>query len=295
MIIGKSNILTTGKMKVKAFHLEGVTKQNARPDTILNCELQHNTIKLIQEGIVYNNSAYVQMAETKFVPVGDGTEVGLLKFLQNADVPIHTEINRRYDINRVIAHVPMRSSQPGYFYTACAVDEGDGFINIHIKGAPEAVLPLAQFICGPGNDLLNLDATNKGLFIEEVEKMASSPLRVIAFAHAEIEAAKWGEYVAARPDNSLNEVLASCLIQSDPEMGAGLGIKIVGALGLEDKVRPKAKSALAHAIGPAEDPRITVRMLTGDCLATAQAVARQVGLVTDADLEKSKQNVIMDA
>lgn len=122
-IIGKSNVLTTGKMKVKQFHLEGVTKRNARPDTILNCELQQSTIKVLQEGILYNNSAYVQMGETKFVPVGDGTEVGLLKFLQNADIPIHTEINRRFDVERVIANVPMRSSSAGLFYTACAVDE----------------------------------------------------------------------------------------------------------------------------------------------------------------------------
>jgi len=58
-LIGKSNVLTTGKMKVKQFLLEGVTKQNARPDTILNCELSDQTIKLVQEGILYNNSAYV--------------------------------------------------------------------------------------------------------------------------------------------------------------------------------------------------------------------------------------------
>lgn len=185
-IIGKSNVLTTGKMKVKQFYLEGVTKRNARPDTILNCELQHETIKVLQEGILYNNSAYVQMGETKFVPVGDGTEVGLLKFLQNADIPIHTEINRRFDVNRVIAHVPMRSSSAGLFYTACAVDEGDGFINIHIKGAPDALLPLAEYICGEAGALCNLDEGAQAGFFSEVEKMAATPLRVIAFAHAEI-------------------------------------------------------------------------------------------------------------
>lgn len=191
MIIGKSNILTTGRMKVKQFHLEGVTKQNARPDTILNCELNDQTLRLVQEGILYNNSAYVQMGETKFVPVGDGTEVGLLKFLQNADVPIHTEINRRFDIQRVVAQVPLRQTSPGLFYTACAVDEGDDFINIHIKGAPDAVLPLAQYIAGPGAELQALDESQKAFFRVEVDKMAATPLRVIAFAHAEIQKTEW--------------------------------------------------------------------------------------------------------
>lgn len=112
-IIGKSNILTRGDQKVRAFYLEGQTKMCNRDDTFLNCELKQDTIRLVQEGILYNNSAYVQMGEKKFVPVGDGTEVGLLKFLQNADIPIHTEINRRYDTNRVIAHVPMRHATAG--------------------------------------------------------------------------------------------------------------------------------------------------------------------------------------
>jgi magnesium-transporting ATPase (P-type) len=92
----------------------------------------------------------------------------------------------------------------------------------------------------------------------------------------------------------MNDILSSVLIPH-----AGLGIKIVGALGLEDKVRPKARSALQHAIGPADDPRVTVRMVTGDSLHTAQAVALQVGLVTEQQVQDSvagvNQSVIMSA
>ena len=60
------------------------------------------------------------MGERKFVPVGNGTEVGLLKFLQNADIPIHTLIRDRFDTNQVLATVPLRSNE-GKFFTACAV------------------------------------------------------------------------------------------------------------------------------------------------------------------------------
>jgi hypothetical protein len=38
-LIGKSNILTSGKMKVKKFYLEGKVRENNRPDTILRTEL----------------------------------------------------------------------------------------------------------------------------------------------------------------------------------------------------------------------------------------------------------------
>jgi magnesium-transporting ATPase (P-type) len=176
-LIGKSNILTTGRMRVKSFHLEGVTKLNQRPDTILNCELNQRTIDLIGQGILLNNSAYVQMGETKFVPVGDNTEVGLLKFLQNADIPIHTEILRRYDSNIVIASVPLRTKSTGMFYTACAVNEGNNMVSIHIKGAPAAILPLASHICGDAGNAYVLDDHSRAAFIREVEKMAACPLR----------------------------------------------------------------------------------------------------------------------
>lgn len=77
---------------------------------------------------------------------------------------------------------------------------------------------------------------------------------------------------------SPNTLLSGLLDNNSEEQT--LQVKIVGALGMQDNVRPKARSALAHAMGPAEDRRINVRMLTGDAKATAQAVAMQVGLIT---------------
>jgi magnesium-transporting ATPase (P-type) len=77
-----------------------------------------------------------------------------------------------------------------------------------------------------------------------------------------------------------------------------LEMKIVGALGLEDKIRPKAKSALHHAVGPDAD-RITVRLVSGDAKETCMAIALQVGLVTEENVRAVKnleqQNVILDA
>jgi magnesium-transporting ATPase (P-type) len=108
-LIGKTATITKNKMKVKSFHLEGRFINNNRPDTIFNCELNDSTIKLVQEGIMYNNSAYVEMGDTKYVPVGDGTEVGFLKFLQDADVPIHTLIKERFE--KVVAVVPKSSEE----------------------------------------------------------------------------------------------------------------------------------------------------------------------------------------
>jgi hypothetical protein len=75
-------------MKVARFYCQESTIINSRKNTILNCELGLDTIEKIKDSILYNCESRVEMDATSFVPVGNGTEVGLLKFLQDADIPI---------------------------------------------------------------------------------------------------------------------------------------------------------------------------------------------------------------
>jgi magnesium-transporting ATPase (P-type) len=75
LTVGVSLAFTTGKM--------------FKTDRILDCELSEQTLDLIKESILFNCSARIEMDATTYVPVGDATEVGLLKFLQDADIPIH--------------------------------------------------------------------------------------------------------------------------------------------------------------------------------------------------------------
>jgi hypothetical protein len=47
----------------------------------MNCELSLESINRIKDSILYNCEARVEMDSANYVPVGDGTEVALLKFL----------------------------------------------------------------------------------------------------------------------------------------------------------------------------------------------------------------------
>ena len=76
-------------MALLTFSLNESFNPKAPKNTLLNCELSEVTIELIKECILYNCDARVEMDETSYIPVGDNTEVALLKFLQDADVPIH--------------------------------------------------------------------------------------------------------------------------------------------------------------------------------------------------------------
>jgi Ca2+-transporting ATPase len=89
ILVGKTSTITKNDMKVTQFYCEQRLIKATRPDTLLNCELSESTITRIKECILYNCEARIEMDATTYIPVGNGTEVGLLKFLQNADIPVH--------------------------------------------------------------------------------------------------------------------------------------------------------------------------------------------------------------
>lgn len=89
IVCGKTATLTKNKMQVHEFFVENRYIKNTRKDTFVHCDLSIEAKTRIKECILWNSEAKVEMDVTTYVPVGNGTEVGLLKFLQDADIPIH--------------------------------------------------------------------------------------------------------------------------------------------------------------------------------------------------------------
>lgn len=95
ILVGKTSTITTGDMKVAQFLCEDKQIKNTRKNTLLHCELRQQTLEYIKESILFNCTARIEMDETTYVPVGNPTEVGLLKFLQDADIPVHLLIQQK--------------------------------------------------------------------------------------------------------------------------------------------------------------------------------------------------------
>ena len=127
---------------------------------------------------------------------------------------------------------------------AGGVRRTDETLEFAVKGAWEALRPL---IAADENTLAAADRV--------MEKMAAEGQRVIAVARRQLDA-------AARTEK-----------QEDLEQG----LELLGFLGLEDPLRPEVADAVAkcHTAG------IGMIMITGDHPATAEAIARQVGMVSD--------------
>lgn len=137
ILVGKTSTITTGEMKIAQFLCEDKQIKNTRKNTLLHCELSNITLELIKESILFNCSARIEMETTTFVPVGNATEVGLLKFLQDADIPVHLLIQQK--LGRVKTVSPFNSIKKR---SATVIENPNrpGTITVYIKGAPEVIL-----------------------------------------------------------------------------------------------------------------------------------------------------------
>lgn len=136
---------------------------------------------------MFNCSARIEMDATTYVPVGNPTEVGLLKFLQDADIPVHLLIQQK--LGRIKTLSPF-SSFKKRSATVVQNPNRPGTITVYLKGAPEIVLDMCSSIQS-ANGIVQLSPDLAEEIRKEVDAMASKPLRVISFAYFEMEEDQW--------------------------------------------------------------------------------------------------------
>lgn len=127
------------------------------------------------------------------------------------------------------------------------------------KGAPEVIVPLCTRLWSKEGEEELTEAKKKEV-MDAAEAMAKQALRVLA--------------IARKGGTDLK--------------GANVGMKLIGLVGMIDPPRPEAKDAIAECHGAG----IRVIMITGDHPVTAEAIARELGIlknervVKGTDLEK---------
>jgi Ca2+-transporting ATPase len=123
------------------------------------------------------------------------------------------------------------------------------------KGAPEAVA-----------DLCHLDAAARAQVQRQVQEMAVLGLRVLGVAKGRWKGQQW------------------------PASQHDFDFEFLGLLGLADPPRPEVPAALAAC----RQAGIRVIMMTGDHAATAQAIARQVGLSANGQVLTGPEMAALD-
>lgn len=184
---GKTGSLTTEEMKVIKFYAQFCLVLNSRKNTIHECQINTDTVKLMEEGIIYNSSVNIEMNEDAFyVPVGNATEVSLFKFLQDAEIPVHEIIRKKEGL---VLYEDSFSTIRKRSLVAMRHPEIEGIVRVYVKGAPEIVLDKCSHFFGPTGGLQQMKESDLQYVMNDClrENMAMQGLRTIAFAFRDFE------------------------------------------------------------------------------------------------------------
>ncbi|XP_041084164.1 plasma membrane calcium-transporting ATPase 1-like isoform X1 [Polyodon spathula] len=248
----KTGTLTMNRMTVVEAYI-GDTHFPQVPDPEA---LQPETLELLVNGIAVN-SAYT----TKILPpekegglprqVGNKTECSLLGLV----------LDLKKDYQAVRDEVPEEKLHKVYTFnssrksmsTVLKNPVGTGF-RMYSKGASEIILrKCTRILDGAGESRIFKVKDRDDMVCKVIEPMACNGLRTICLAMRDFE---------TEPDwDNENEILSN--------------LTCIAVVGIEDPVRPEVPDAITKC----QRAGITVRMVTGDNINTARAIATKCGIL----------------
>jgi Ca2+-transporting ATPase len=133
-------------------------------------------------------------------------------------------------------------------------DSGHEVVRCYVKGAPDQLLARATSFLNGSMEVEALTDSTGDRYLDENRQLGEQGLRVLATAYRDLDPGTF---------DPAGDLLA--LID---------GLTLLAMVGIVDPPRPQAKAALATARAAG----IRVRMITGDHVVTAQAIARELGI-----------------
>ncbi|XP_065605678.1 plasma membrane calcium-transporting ATPase 2 isoform X9 [Cyrtonyx montezumae] len=249
----KTGTLTTNRMTVVQAYIGDVHyKEIPDPDSV-----PAKTLELLVNAIAIN-SAYT----TKILPpekegglprqVGNKTECGLLGFV----------LDLKQDYEPVRNLIPEEKLYKVYTFNSVrksmstVIKMPDGSFRMYSKGASEIVLKKCSRILNAAGEPRVFRPRDRDEMVKKViEPMACDGLRTICVAFRDFNSSPEPDW-----DNE-NDILSD--------------LTCICVVGIEDPVRPE----VPEAIRKCQRAGITVRMVTGDNINTARAIAIKCGII----------------
>ncbi|KAM4820911.1 plasma membrane calcium-transporting ATPase 2 isoform 5-T6 [Thomomys bottae] len=249
----KTGTLTTNRMTVVQAYVGDVHYKEIPEPSSINAK----TLELLVNAISIN-SAYT----TKILPpekegalprqVGNKTECGLLGFvldLQQDYEPVRSQMPEE-KLYKVYTFNSVRKSM------STVIKMPDDSFRMYSKGASEIVLKkCCKILSGAGEPRVFRPRDRDEMVKKVIEPMACDGLRTICVAYRDFPGSPEPDW-----DNE-NDILSD--------------LTCICVVGIEDPVRPE----VPEAIRKCQRAGITVRMVTGDNINTARAIAIKCGII----------------
>uniref|UniRef100_A0A8B9YTF7 Calcium-transporting ATPase n=1 Tax=Bos mutus grunniens TaxID=30521 RepID=A0A8B9YTF7_BOSMU len=249
----KTGTLTTNRMTVVQAYVGDIHYKEIPDPSSINAK----TMELLVHAIAIN-SAYT----TKILPpekegalprqVGNKTECGLLGFV----------LDLKQDYEPVRAQMPEEKLYKVYTFNSVrksmstVIKLPDESFRMYSKGASEIVLKkCCKILNGVGEPRVFRPRDRDEMVKKVIEPMACDGLRTICVAYRDFPSSPEPDW--DNENDILNELTCICVV------------------GIEDPVRPE----VPEAIRKCQRAGITVRMVTGDNINTARAIAIKCGII----------------
>jgi len=248
----KTGTLTENQMTVQEVYAGGrlyqVTGVGYEPEGSLQLDgaavepARHPALlECLRAGVLCNDAQIVRNEEGRLKVEGDPTEAALLVVGEKAGL-VHADTHRESPRRDVI---PFESE---HMYRATLHDANGGRV-IYKVGAVERLIDRCDDALGSDGERMPLD---RDAIRAAVEAMAGRGLRVLALCRRQVEA----DHHQLEPSHVESKMTF---------------------LGLEGMIDPPRPEAIA-AVRKCQTAGIAVKMITGDHLITARAIAGQIGL-----------------
>ena len=225
--------------------------------------LNQDVKDLLKESIVINSTAFEGEQDGKQQFIGSKTETALLSFARDhlGMGPVREE---RSNANTVQI-VPFDSARK---CMASVVKMENQQFRMYVKGASEILLTECnRIIRDPGHEVSETAITPENVYAlnAAITHYASRSLRTIAFLYRDFE--DWPPRgVPTQPDDPQSVVFHKVLQD----------MVFLAVVGIQDPLR----EGVAAAVRACQNAGVYVRMVTGDNILTAKAIAEECGIYT---------------
>eukprot|EP00835_Amoeboradix_gromovi_P001929 NODE_99_length_20944_cov_0.552746.p1 type:complete len:912 gc:universal NODE_99_length_20944_cov_0.552746:14671-17406(+) len=250
----KTGTLTQNKMTVVSGTFGITVSWETQADDGVNKLIDSNLWSALMENIAINSSAFEEVdSETgKLAFVGSKTETALLGWQNKFGV----NANDLRKSSTVAALYPF-SSERKSMSVILKKNNSDGsfFYRLLTKGASEIVFKQCQFIANNAGDPVRVTPEESQVVNDIINKYAEGALRTIALSYKDL---------------SQHEFEALTQLDDPPTSN----MTLLGVVGIEDPLRV----GVLEAVKKCQRAGVIVRMVTGDNIVTAKAIASKCGI-----------------
>lgn len=247
----KTGTLTQNRMTVTACWLGGKVCEQVPPPSV--SETFSDTLC---QSMAVNSDANLSYKDNGTVEhLGSKTECALLQLVEQMQPPTddtqtYIKLREKFPVAQLYHFTSARKRM------STAISNGSG-TRLHVKGASEIVVKLCTKMMGADGKVSSLTTPMLKEAEAAIEAFARQGLRTLCIAYTDL----------GKSPSSLGE--------TPPESD----LTLLGIMGIKDPIRPETAEAVRLLRGAG----VTVRMVTGDNAITAEAIAREAGILEDGD------------